>query len=34
MAAVLWITFRFRTGNIETGVEKSARAFTLVLWSV
>lgn len=34
MAAFLWIMFRYGTGNIETDVEKSARAFTLVLWSV
>lgn len=34
MAAFFWIMFRYGTGNIETDVETSARAFTLVLWSV
>ena len=34
LAAFFWITFRYGTGNIETGVEASARAFTLVLWSI
>ena len=34
MAAFLWLMFRYGTGNVETDVEKSARAFTLVVWSI